>query len=57
MNGRAVGQNPSRRTTDSDAVVDTYSATPMMTLMPADVSQSRGSGSKQRTSTTRYQIR
>lgn len=39
------------------AVVLMYNANPMIKLSPHDVSQSRGEGSKYRTSTTRYQMK
>ena len=57
MNSRTTGQNPSRTRAGPEYAVFTYSANPMITHNPKLVAQSRGLGSKYRTSTTRYQMK
>jgi hypothetical protein len=56
-NSRNVCQKSSLTLLALAAVVLMNNANPMIKLNPSDVSQSRGDGSKYRTSTTLYQIK
>ena len=57
MKNRTAGQKPMRNRIDPESAALMHSAKPMINASPKLVPQSRGLGSKYRTSTTRYQMK